>query len=114
MQTRDERAMTRSLNHLFDQSVAGAQTKIGGDPSFRSRIAEQPTRNCLRPDCSARCFTAKDFIGLDSSKLLLYRNIANIVNSIDPKTLKVPESAVGRSGRAPFVMTGTMRDPVAR
>ncbi len=86
--------MSRSLDHLFDQNVAGADRKTRDDPEFFRRMAEQQCPNYLWIGCSDSRITANDVLGLDPGAVFVHRNIANIVHTSDMNILSVLEFAV--------------------
>jgi carbonic anhydrase len=94
MRSKDEIAMSRTLDHLLDRNVAWAAEKRREDPDFFHRMAEQQRPDYLWIGCSDSRVTANDVLGLDPGQVFVHRNIANVVHTSDLNILSVLEFAI--------------------
>ena len=83
-----------SLDHLFVQNKAWAQSIRAKDPQFFAKLAAQQTPEYLWIGCSDSRVPANEILGLLPGEVFVHRNIANVVVHTDLNCLSVIQFAV--------------------
>ena len=86
--------MSDSLQHLFDNNRAWAQSMVQQDPAYFSRLANQQNPKYLWIGCSDSRVPANQITGLDPGEVFVHRNVANVVVHTDLNCLSVMEFAI--------------------
>ena len=86
--------MSTSLQHLFDNNRAWAQSMVRQDPAYFSRLANQQNPKYLWIGCSDSRVPANQITGLDPRADFVHRNLANEVGHSDLHALSVIQYAV--------------------
>ena len=86
--------MSESLQHLFDNNRAWAQSMVQQDPAYFSRLANQQNPKYLWIGCSDSRVPANQITGLDPGEVFVHRNVANVVVHSDLNALSVIQYAV--------------------
>ncbi|MDI9235041.1 carbonate dehydratase [Limnohabitans lacus] len=86
--------MSESLQHLFDNNRAWAQSMVRQDPAYFSRLASQQNPKYLWIGCSDSRVPANQITGLDPGEVFVHRNVANLVVHSDLNALSVIQYAV--------------------
>ena len=83
-----------TLNHLFDNNQAWADSIKEKDPEFFSRLSKQQAPEYLWIGCSDSRVPANQITGLQPGEVFVHRNIANVVVHTDLNCLSVIQFAV--------------------
>jgi carbonic anhydrase len=82
------------LAHLFENNAEWVARKLGDDPQYFSRLADQQAPEYLWIGCSDSRVPANQIIGLPPGEVFVHRNIANVVVHTDLNCLSVIQFAV--------------------
>lgn len=83
-----------SLDHLFAQNKAWADSVRAKDPQFFMKLAAQQNPEYLWIGCSDSRVPANEILGLLPGEIFVHRNIANVVVHTDLNCLSVIQFAV--------------------
>jgi carbonic anhydrase len=83
-----------TLNHLFQQNKAWANSIRDRDPEFFHKLTHQQSPEYLWIGCSDSRVPANEIIGLVPGEVFVHRNIANVVVHTDLNCLSVIQFAV--------------------
>ena len=83
-----------TLNNLFQQNKAWAESITQRDPSFFEKLSRQQSPEYLWIGCSDSRVPANEIIGLLPGEVFVHRNIANVVVHTDLNCLSVIQFAV--------------------
>ena len=86
--------MSESLQHLFENNRAWAQSMVQQDPAYFLRLANQQNPKYLWIGCSDSRVPANQITGLDPGEVFVHRNVANVVVHSDLNALSVIQYAV--------------------
>lgn len=84
----------QSLQHLFEQNRAWADSIKRRDPEFFQKLSRQQNPQYLWIGCSDSRVPANEIIGLLPGEVFVHRNIANVVVHTDLNCLSVLQYAV--------------------
>ncbi|CAM3155725.1 carbonate dehydratase [Rariglobus hedericola] len=84
----------QSLEHLFAQNKAWAESITAKDPQFFKKLAAQQNPEYLWIGCSDSRVPANEILGLLPGEIFVHRNIANVVVHTDLNCLSVIQFAV--------------------
>jgi carbonic anhydrase len=84
----------KSLDHLFVQNKAWAESIHAKDPQFFAKLAAQQNPDYLWIGCSDSRVPANEILGLLPGEVFVHRNIANVVVHTDLNCLSVIQFAV--------------------
>jgi carbonic anhydrase len=84
----------QSLEHLFAQNKAWAESINAKDPQFFAKLAAQQNPEYLWIGCSDSRVPANEILGLLPGEIFVHRNIANVVVHTDLNCLSVIQFAV--------------------
>jgi carbonic anhydrase len=84
----------RSLEHLFANNKAWAESVSARDPQFFAKLASQQNPQYLWIGCSDSRVPANEILGLLPGEIFVHRNIANVVVHTDLNCLSVIQFAV--------------------
>ena len=84
----------KTLQHLFDNNQAWAESIKEKDPEFFSRLSKQQAPEYLWIGCSDSRVPANQITGLLPGEVFVHRNIANVVVHTDLNCLSVLQFAV--------------------
>jgi len=84
----------KTLQHLFDNNRAWAESIKEKDPEFFSRLSKQQAPEYLWIGCSDSRVPANQITGLLPGEVFVHRNIANMVVHTDLNCLSVLQFAV--------------------
>jgi carbonic anhydrase len=90
----DNPRMSTSLQHLFDNNRAWAQSMVQQDAAYFTRLANQQNPKYLWIGCSDSRVPANQITGLDPGEVFVHRNVANVVVHSDLNALSVIQYAV--------------------
>lgn len=83
-----------SLQHLFQQNAAWADSIKQRDPEFFHKLSNQQSPEYLWIGCSDSRVPANEIIGLLPGEVFVHRNVANVVVHTDLNCLSVLQYAV--------------------
>jgi len=83
-----------TLSELIDNNRKWAARKVGQDPEFFSRLANQQNPEYLWIGCSDSRVPANQITGLAPGEVFVHRNVANLVVQTDFNLLSVLQFAV--------------------
>lgn len=95
-----------SLNTLFDNNRAWAESMTTRDPEFFSRLATQQQPKYLWIGCADSRVPANEIVGLPPGGVFVHRNIANVVVHTDLNCLSVIQYAVDVLKVEHIIVTG--------
>ncbi|MCB1785800.1 MAG: carbonate dehydratase [Gammaproteobacteria bacterium] len=84
----------KTLQHLFDNNRAWANSVKERDPEFFTRLCKQQAPDYLWIGCSDSRVPANEIINLPPGEVFVHRNIANVVVHTDLNCLSVIQFAV--------------------
>ena len=84
----------RTLDHLFENNKAWAESIREQDPEFFRKLSQQQFPGYLWIGCSDSRVPANQIVGLLPGELFVHRNIANLVVHTDLNCLSVMQFAV--------------------
>src|SRR5574342_709323 len=84
----------RTLNHLFENNRAWAESLRRQDPDFFVNLSRQQFPQYLWIGCSDSRVPANQIVGLLPGELFVHRNIANLIVHTDLNCLSVMQFAV--------------------
>ena len=84
----------RSIDDLFDNNRAWAQSVKTSDPDFFEKLANQQSPEYLWIGCSDSRVPANQIVGLLPGEVFVHRNVANMVVHTDFNCLTVLKYAV--------------------
>lgn len=84
----------QTLNHLFENNKAWAESIREQDPEFFRKLSQQQFPGYLWIGCSDSRVPANQIVGLLPGELFVHRNIANLVVHTDLNCLSVMQFAV--------------------
>jgi carbonic anhydrase len=84
----------QSLQHLFNQNRAWAESIKRRDPDFFQKLSRQQNPRYLWIGCSDSRVPANEIIGLLPGEVFVHRNVANVVVHTDLNCLSVLQYAV--------------------
>jgi carbonic anhydrase len=83
------------LKKIFDNNEKWISQKLSKDNSYFDNLSKGQSPELLYIGCSDSRVVPEEMMGLTTGDLFVHRNIANIVNSIDPNASSVIDYAVG-------------------
>ncbi len=86
--------MTKSYNEIFENNENWIKEKLGKDANFFKKLAEGQSPEYLYIGCSDSRATAEELMGMQPGEVFVYRNIANVVNTLDMSSTAVIQYAV--------------------
>jgi len=84
----------RTLDKLFENNRAWAESITARDPEFFSKLARQQSPEFLWIGCSDSRVPANEIVGLLPGELFVHRNVANVLVHTDLNCLSVIQFAV--------------------
>lgn len=84
----------KTINKLFDNNRAWAQSIKTSDPDFFEKLANQQSPEYLWIGCSDSRVPANQIVGLMPGEVFVHRNVANVVVHTDFNCLSVLQFAV--------------------
>lgn len=86
--------MPQSYEKIFENNKEWIQKKLGEDSNFFDKLAEGQSPEYLYIGCSDSRATAEELMGMKPGEVFVYRNIANVVNTLDMSSTSVIQYAV--------------------
>ena len=86
--------MPQSYKKIFENNKEWIQKKLGEDSNFFNKLAEGQSPEYLYIGCSDSRATAEELMGMKPGEVFVYRNIANVVNTLDMSSTSVIQYAV--------------------
>ncbi len=83
-----------TYEEIFENNRKWAEEKIGGNPAFFERLADNQNPDYLYIGCSDSRVTAEEVMGAAPGEVFVHRNIANVVATIDLNVISVISYAV--------------------
>ena len=83
-----------SYPELFENNRRWAAGQLATDAQFFEKLAAAQNPDFLYIGCSDSRVTAEDLMGLQPGEAFVLRNVANMVNALDPSAMSVIEYAV--------------------
>ena len=95
-----------SLQHLFDQNEAWAQSTVAEDPEFFSRLEHQQAPHFFWIGCSDSRVPATQITGLVPGEIFVHRNLANLVAAQDANCQSALQFATDYLGVHHIIIVG--------
>lgn len=86
--------MSKSYEAIFENNRKWIETKLGKDADFFKKLAAGQSPEYLYIGCSDSRATAEELMGMQPGEVFVYRNIANMVNTLDMSSTAVIQYAV--------------------
>lgn len=86
--------MSKSYQAIFENNRKWIETKLGKDADFFKKLAAGQSPEFLYIGCSDSRATAEELMGMQPGEVFVYRNIANMVNTLDMSSTAVIQYAV--------------------
>lgn len=86
--------MSKSYEAIFENNRKWVEAKLGKDADFFKKLAAGQSPEFLYIGCSDSRATAEELMGMQPGEVFVYRNIANMVNTLDMSSTAVIQYAV--------------------
>ena len=86
--------MALSYKVIFENNKKWVEKKLGEDADFFKNLAKEQNPEYLYIGCSDSRVTTEELMGLKPGEVFVYRNIANLVNTLDLNAISAIQYAV--------------------
>ena len=83
-----------NIDKIFENNRVWVQSKLAGDKHYFDKLAKGQNPEVLYIGCSDSRVTAEKLMGAKPGEVFVYRNIANMVSSLDFSAMSVIQYAV--------------------